>query len=171
MVLLTTAYVAHVISAALWTGATLYVVYALWPDAMSGRLSAKSFVSQVHKLLLITRWTGVVLPVTGAYLIWVLYTPLELLVESQRGILVLAMLTLWGVMNGLIEIGILRMRTTVDAVGFGTYMAEGFPSDLVDKSTAVEELAARGRPYLLLSAACAVVLLVVAALLAGGTPF
>ncbi len=171
MVVLTAAYVAHVISAALWTGATLYVVYALWPEAMSGQLSVRTFVSQVHKLLLITRWTGVVLPVTGAYLIWVLYTPLELLIESQGGLLVLAMLALWGVMNGLIEVGILQMRNTVDEVSFGPYMAEGFPTELVDESTSVTELAALGRPYLLASAVCAVALLVVAALLAGGTPF
>ncbi len=171
MVLLTVAYVAHVISAALWTGATLYVAYALWPDAMNGRLSARAFVGQVHKLLLITRWTGVVLPITGAYLIWVLYTPLELLVETQRGILVLSMLTLWGIMNGLIEIGVLRMRNTIGEVGFGTYMSEGFPNELVDESVAVEELASRGRPYLLGSVVCAILLLIVAALLAGGTPF
>ncbi|OYR49458.1 copper resistance protein CopD [Halorubrum sp. Ea8] len=189
--LLTTAFVFHVLSGALWTGATLYVVYATLPRAADGTLGRAAFVDAAHRLLMVTRWTGVVLPVIGAYMIWALYTPLGLLTASGRGWAVLAMLSLWGVMNGLVELGVLRMRREVDpALGWGAYMAEGFPIDalpgegsatdvdLTHETGAAdgapgpdaERLAAVGHPYLLASAGLAVLLLVDAALLAGGLP-
>ena len=171
-VLLTTAFVLHVLSGALWTGATLYVGYATLPRAADGTLGRDAFVDAAHRLLMITRWTGVVLPVTGAYMIWALYAPLGLLTASVRGWAVLAMLSLWGVMNGLVEVGVLRMRREVDpGIGWGEYMAEGFPIDaLGDGGPTAERLAAVGRPYLLASGGLAVLLLVDAALLAGGIP-
>lgn len=172
--LLTTAFVFHVVSGALWTGATLYVVYATLPRASDGVLGRDAFVDAAHRLLMITRWTGIVLPVTGAYMIWVLYRPLTLLTATPRGWAVIAMLSLWGVMNGVIELGVLRMRREVDpAIGWGAYMAEGFPIDALDEGGATPSatrLAAVGRPYLLASGGLAVLLLVDAALLAGGVP-
>lgn len=172
--LLTTAFVFHVVSGALWTGATLYVVYATLPRASDGVLGRDAFVDAAHRLLMITRWTGIVLPVTGAYMIWVLYRPLTLLTATPRGWAVIAMLSLWGVMNGVIELGVLRMRREVDpAIGWGAYMAEGFPIDALDEGGAAPSatrLAAVGRPYLLASGGLAVLLLVDAALLAGGVP-
>jgi hypothetical protein len=105
-------------------------------------------------------------------MIWTLYTPLDLLTASPRGWAVLAMLSLWGAMNGLVELGVLRMRREVDPdIGWGAYMAEGFPVDALggDGPTAAR-LAARSRPYLLASAGLAALLLVDAALLAGGVP-
>ncbi|MFW6000189.1 MAG: copper resistance protein CopD [Halorubrum sp.] len=172
--LLTTAFVFHVLSGALWTGATLYVVYATLPRAADGTLDRGAFVDAAHRLLMITRWTGVVLPVTGAYMIWRLYVPLEAVATTRRGWAVLAMLSLWGAMNGLIELGVLRMRREVDPeIGWGRYMAEGFPVDALTGTGGVPggaRLASVGRPYLLASAGLAVLLLVDAALLAGGIP-
>lgn len=171
MALLTIAYVLHVLSAAFWTGSALYVVYAVLPGARSGQLPVAAFVDSMHRLLLITRWTGVVLPITGFYLIWVLYTPLEVLVTTTRGWAVLSMLGLWGIMNTAIELGVLRMRRRVDTVGFGQYMSEGFPADGLNKNLTAAELESDGRPYLLGSAVCAILLLCNAALLAVGIPF
>ena len=176
--LLTAAFVFHVVSGALWTGATLYVVYATLPRATDGTLGREAFVDATHRLLMITRWTGIVLPATGAYMIWVLYRPMTLLTATPRGWFVLAMLSLWGVMNGVIELGVLQMRREVDPeIGWGEYMAEGFPIQALDSSDAatggspsVGRLAAVGRPYLLASGGLAVLLLVDAALLAGGVP-
>ncbi|WP_143415530.1 copper resistance protein CopD, partial [Halorubrum sp. SD612] len=128
--LLATAFVLHVLSGALWTGATLYVVYATLPRATDGTLGRAAFVDAAHRLLMITRWTGVVLPVTGAYMAWRLYAPVEALATTPRGWAVLAMLSLWGVMNGLVELGVLRMRREVDPdLGWGRYVAAGFPVD------------------------------------------
>ncbi|QWC19511.1 copper resistance protein CopD [Halorubrum sp. 2020YC2] len=172
--LLTTAFVFHVLSGALWTGATLYVVYATLPRATDGTLGRTAFVDAAHRLLMVTRWTGVVLPVTGAYMVWRLYTPLGLLATTGRGWAVLAMLSLWGVMNGAVELGVLRMRREVDPeIGWGRYMAEGFPTEALDGAGTAPgsaRLAAVSRPYLLASAGFAVLLLVDAALLAGGIP-
>ncbi|ELZ34135.1 hypothetical protein [Halorubrum distributum] len=172
--LLTTAFVLHVLSGALWTGATLYVVYATLPRATDGMLGRAAFVDAAHRLLMVTRWTGVVLPVTGTYMIWRLYTPLEALVTTPRGWAVLAMLSLWGVMNGLVEFGVLRMRREVDPdLGWGRYIAEGFPVDSLAGVGGVPgsaRLASVARPYLLASGGLAVLLLVDAALLAGGIP-
>jgi hypothetical protein len=84
------------------------------------------------------------------------------------------MLSLWGAMNGLVELGVLRMRREVDPdLGWGRYMAEGFPVDALAGVGGVPgsaRLASVARPYLLASAGLAVLLLVDAALLAGGIP-
>jgi hypothetical protein len=163
--LLTLSYVVHVVAAAFWTGAVLYGVYAVLPPALAGDLPPAGFERTVDGLLRVTRWTGLALPATGLYQIWVLY-PLPRLVGTTRGHLVLAMLALWTVMNGVVETGVYRMLTDDGAaVGVGTYVAEGFrlPAD-----ADVPRLAAVGRPYLLGAAALAVLLLVDAALLAGG---
>lgn len=170
MVALTAAYVAHVLSAAFWTGATLYVAYAVLPAARGGRLRAAGFVEQVHRLLLVTRWTGIVLPATGAYMIWRLYTPLELLTTTTRGWVVLVMIGLWGALNTVLELGVLRMRRAVDDPGFGQYMSEGFPAERLSGDVTGVALADLGRPYLLVGAALATLLLVDAALLAVGVP-
>ncbi len=55
MVLLTAAFVVHVVSAGLWTGATLYVAYAILPAARAERFGREAFVEQLHRLLLINR--------------------------------------------------------------------------------------------------------------------
>lgn len=168
MVVLETAYVLHVLAGGFWTGATLYVVVGILPPASDDRLAPATFVDQMHRLLLITRWTGIVLPVTGLYLLWVLYTPLDVLLETAQGLAVLAMLTLWGIMNGLIEMGVLRMRNTVEETGFGTYMAEGFPRAMLGDDATTAQFVAVGKPYLLASGLCAVLLLAIAGLLAVG---
>lgn len=168
MVVLTTAYVLHVLSAALWTGGVLYVAYAVLPAARAGQLGAEVFAEQLHRLLLVTRWTGLVLPVTGGYLVWVRYWPAEFLLETPQGWAVLAMLGLWGVMNTLIEVGVLQARRAIDDPGFGTYMQEGFPAEAVPAGLETTALLGRVRPYLLASAGCAVLLLADAALLASG---
>jgi uncharacterized membrane protein len=159
---LTLSYVVHVVAAAFWTGAVLYAVYAVFPAALAGESSPAGFERHVDGLLRVTRWTGLALPITGLYQLWVLY-PLPRLFGSTRGWLVLAMLGLWTVMNGVVETGVYRMRALDgDAPGVGTYMAEGFRApDGAD----VARLAGVGRPYLLASAAMAVLLLVDAALL------
>jgi len=69
MALLSAAFVLHVLSAAFWTGSTLYVVYAVVPAIRAGRLSTEGVIDSCHRLLFITRWTGVVIPLTGAYMV------------------------------------------------------------------------------------------------------
>jgi hypothetical protein len=139
----------------------------VFPAARAGEVGPGAFEGTVDGLLRVTRWTGIALPVTGIYQIWVLY-PIDALLGTTRGHLVLGMLALWGVMNGLLEAGIYRMRTADGAsLGIGEYMAEGFS---IEADVDVPRLAEVGRPYVLASAALAVLLLVDAALLAGGVP-
>lgn len=162
---LTLSYVVHVVSAAFWTGAVLFVVYAVLPSAGRGDLSPAGFERTVDGLLRVTRWTGVALPITGAYQIWVLY-PLPRLLGTTRGHLVLGMLALWGLMNGIVELGVYRMQAPDgDGPALSAYMADGFS---LDADVDVVRRAAVGRPYFLGSAGLSVLLLVDAALLAGG---
>jgi hypothetical protein len=148
----------------------LYAAHTVFPAARSGDVGPAAFERSVDGLLEVTRWTGLALPVTGAYRIRVLY-PLPALVGTARGHLVLGMLALWGAMNGLLELGVYRMRTADgnggDPPGVGRYMAEGF---VADDGADVPRLAAVGRPYVTASVALSVPLLVDAALLADGLP-
>lgn len=163
--LLTLSYLAHVLAGGLWTGATLYVAATVLSRDGPAAISVEGFVGHAHRLLLITRWTGLVLPVTGLYQLWRLY-PLDALLSTTNGWLVLAMFALWGLMNTAIEAGGYAMRRQVAPTGLGGYMAAGFPPDTIGPETSTAELAAIFRPYLLASAVMAVGLLATAALLA-----
>lgn len=163
--LLTLSYLAHVLAGGLWTGATLYVAATLLTRDGPASITAETFVGHAHRLLLITRWTGVVLPITGLYQLWRLY-PLDALLSTTHGWLVLAMFILWGLMNTAIEAGVYAMRRQVAPTGLVAYMAAGFPPDTIGPETATADLAAIFRPYLLASAVMAVALLGTAALLA-----
>ena len=167
---LTLSYVVHVVSAALWTGGVLYAAYAVFPPARGGDLSPPAFERSVDGLLQVTRWTGIALPVTGAYQIWVLY-PTDRLLGTTAGHLVVGMALLWSVMNGVVELGVYRMRTLDgEALGVGRYMAEGFALDGDADLSDVVDAAGTGRPYVLAAAGLAVLLLVDAGLLAAGVP-
>ena len=164
---LTLSYVVHVVSAAFWTGSVLYAAYSVFPTARAGDLSAAAFERHVDGLLQVTRWTGLALPVTGAYQLWVRY-PLPRLIGTTAGHLVLGMLVLWGVMNGLLELGVYRMLTAGrEPLGVGSYMAEGFVLG-AGRDVDVKRLADVGWPYVRVAVVLAVLLLVDAALLAGG---
>lgn len=161
--LLALSYVVHVASAALWTGAVLYVVYAVLPAARAGEFGREAFGVTVDRLLRVTRWTGLSLPLTGVYQVWLLY-PVDALLGTTRGHLVVGMALLWTAMNGVVEAGVYRMRTVDADLSFGRYLAAGYLAD-GGSPAAVERLARVGRPYLLAAAAMAVLLLADAALL------
>lgn len=165
-VLLALSYVAHVVAGGLWTGGVAYATVAVLPAARRGDLSAPGFGRSVDWLLQTTRATGVVLPLTGGYQIWRVY-PLPRLFGTSRGHLVLGMVTLWGLMNGLVELAVYRMRAADGAgMGFGRHTIERFGlADEADARGAAEV----ARPYMLAAAALGVLLLVDAALLAGGS--
>lgn len=168
-VLLSASYAVHVIAAAFWTGAVLYAAYAVFPAAEAGEMGAEAFAATVDKLLRVTRWTGLALPVTGVYQVWVLY-PLDRLLGTTDGYLVLAMAGIWTLMNGLLEVGIWRMRTIAEPVSLGRYLTEGYRIGGGVTARPIPEVAAVGRPYVLVAVVLAVALLVDAALLAGGVP-
>jgi hypothetical protein len=166
--LLAGSYVVHVGSALLWVGAVGYVAYTAVPGGVADHLDTGGVELLLDRLLRVTRWTGVALPLTGLYQVWVLY-PLDRLFGTTRGHLVLGMALLWGVMNGLVEVGVLRARAVVgERPAFGTYMAEGVAADGgLPAGTGARALAAV-RPYLLGATGLGVLLAVDAALLAGG---
>ena len=167
--LLTASYVLHVASALFWIGAVWFAAYAVFPPARAGEVDTGLFESTLDRLLWVTRWTGVALPVTGLYQLWVLY-PLDRLFGTAQGVLVLVMLGLWTVMNGLVELGVYRARTVDADLGFGTYFAEGVAADGGLPAGTVVAGARAARPYVLSASLLGVLLAVDAALLAGGVP-
>ena len=164
--LLSASYVVHVLSALFWIGAVLFVAYLYLPGRTDGTPVDLGWT--LDRLLRVTRWTGVALPVSGLYQIWVLY-PIARLLGSTRGHLVLGMFLLWGIMNGLVEVGVYRART-VDGSrpSLGAYMAEGVGVDGGLPRDHAAEARSTVRPYLLGGVLLSVLLGVDAALLAGG---
>ncbi|WP_277554055.1 copper resistance protein CopD [Halobaculum limi] len=163
--LLTLSYVAHVVAGGLWTGSVAYAAVTVVPAAREGDLAAAAFGRSVDWLLQTTRWTGVILPLTGGYQIWELY-PLARLLGTTRGHLILGMLALWGVMNGILELGIYRLRAADGtAMGFARHAITRFG---LDDDAEARRLAGVVRPYVLVATVLGVLLLVDAALLASG---
>lgn len=163
--LLTLSYLAHVVAGGLWTGATLYVAYLVFVGERPEPMPTEAVLDHMSRLLWITRWTGVVLPVTGLYQLWLLY-PVDRLLSTPDGWYVIAMIALWGTMNTAIEAGAYAVRREVDPIGPGAYMLEGLPATTSTGEHTGAELLGTFRPYLLASAVMAVALLGTAALLA-----
>lgn len=144
--LLSVSYVVHVVSALFWVGAVLFVASLYLPARAEA--VADDLGRTLDRLLWVTRWTGLALPATGLYQIWVLY-PVSSLVDTTGGHLVIGMFLLWGGLNGLVELGVYRARI-VDGSrpSVATYMADGVRADGGLPSEYTAEALATVRPYL-----------------------
>lgn len=142
-----TAYVLHSAFAGLWTGSVLFVTLAVLPLARDGSLNATPLSAVAGKLKLLTRASAVVLLATGAYMGLARSYTTESLTSSTSGYLVIAMLVLWFLLAGMVEVG------------------AGKLSDGTDQDK-VREPARDSRPFFLAGSLLAVALLANAGLLA-----
>lgn len=162
--LLVVSFVGHVAAATVWIGAIAVAAYAV-RQARREQLSPAAFQRGVDGLLQATRWTGLVLPATGAYQTWRLYA-VDALLTTTRGWLVVGMLGLWGALNGLIELAVYRMLAADGRrLGVAAYLQTGYT---IDATTDVARQAAVGWPYLLAAVGLAALLVLDAGLLAAG---
>ena len=159
---LAASYVLHVLAGLAWVGS---LAGGLIVTARSGDLTPAGLERGLDGLLQLTRVTGLVLPVTGLYQIWLLY-PTARLLSTPRGWLVVAMFALWGVVNGLVELGAYRVRRA-DGTEMGLARHTIARLTLGDDADTTH-LAATARPYLWAAAAGGLLLLVDAGLLASG---
>jgi putative copper export protein len=104
----------HVVFAGLWTGAVILFALAVLPNGVSGDIRPEPLSRITSRLTTLTRVSAVLLFLTGGHLAGAYYT-VEVLLGSTPGYLVLAMLGLWLVMVGLLEVGASKMRDGLDA--------------------------------------------------------
>ncbi len=141
----TLVYAAHVLFAGLWSGSVLFVAYAVLPAARAGDLSADLLGALSGKLTTVSRASALLLLLTGGHMAGTQYTT-ESLFGTFPGYNVVAMVVLWFLLAGLVEVGTSRLS---DGTGR-------------DK---VREPAAAARPFMLAASAAAVLLLVNAGVL------
>lgn len=99
----------HSSVAALWVGAVLFVTLVVLPVARDGDLNAAPLERIVGRLVTLSRLSALVLLLTGGHLAAAGYTATSL-TSTVRGYLVLAMLVLWLVLAGLVEVSSSRLR-------------------------------------------------------------
>lgn len=104
----------HVVFAGLWTGSVILFTLAVLPSGVTGDIRPEPLSAVTSKLTTLSRVSALLLFVTGGHLAGNYYT-VETLTGSTPGYLVLAMLGLWLVMTGLIEVGGSKMRDGLDA--------------------------------------------------------
>jgi hypothetical protein len=137
----------HLVFAGLWSGTVLFTSYALIPTAIAGDLSSGALSAVTGKLRTVSRASATLLFVTGGHLAATRYTTTSL-TGSTRGHLVLAMVTLWFVLAGLVEVG-------------ASKLADGTAKQKV------REPASDARPFLLGASLVAVLLLINAGAILG----
>ncbi|SDZ95101.1 hypothetical protein SAMN04488065_1390 [Haloplanus vescus] len=103
----------HLLFAGLWAGSVLFVARAVLPAAQDGDLDATPLRGIIGKLRTWTRLSAVVLFLTGGHLAAQRYTA-ESLFGSTRGYLVVAMVVLWLLLAGLVEMGSGRLVDGLD---------------------------------------------------------
>src|SRR6056297_111368 len=108
MVLDTVMTTLHVITGALWVGSVVFVAGVVLPAALDGSLDAAPLETFADRLVYGSRAASVVMFLTGGHMAGTGYT-FDLLLNSSRGHLVLAMLLLWLVLSALVEIGRSRL--------------------------------------------------------------
>jgi hypothetical protein len=138
----------HVLFAGLWTGSVVLFAIGVLPSGVQGDIGTEPLARITGSLTTLSRVSVLLLLVTGGHLAGTLYT-VETLTGTTRGYLVLAMVGLWLVMAGLVEVGGSRMR-------------EGLAADKIRTP------ARESRPFYRGAAVVAVLSLVDAGLLAGG---
>lgn len=138
----------HVLFAGVWTGSVVFAVYAILPSALEGTIDPDPLQVIVSRLQWITRISALLLLISGGHLAGTLYT-VETLTGTVGGYLVLAMLVLWLVLTGLIEVGSKKLA-----------------SGLANRK--LREPARAARPFYYGAAVVAILLLINAGLLAAG---
>ncbi|MUV58751.1 CopD family protein [Halogeometricum sp. CBA1124] len=108
MVLDTVMTTLHVLTGALWVGSVVFVAGVVLPAALDGSLDAAPLETFADRLVYGSRAASVVMFLTGGHMAGTGYT-FDLLLNSSRGHLVLAMLFLWLVLSALVEIGRSRL--------------------------------------------------------------
>jgi len=94
----------HLLFAGLWAGSVLFVARAVVPAARAGDLDATPLRSMIGRFRTWSRVSSLLLFLTGGHLAGSRYTA-ETLLGSTRGYLVVAMVVLWFLLTGLVEMG------------------------------------------------------------------
>jgi uncharacterized membrane protein len=103
----------HLLFAGLWAGSAVFIARGLLPAARDGSLDAEPLRGLIGRFRTGSRVASLVLFLTGGHLAGTRYTA-ESLLGSTRGYLVVAMVVLWLVMTGLIEVGSGRLVDGLD---------------------------------------------------------
>lgn len=103
----------HLLFAGLWAGSVLFVARAVVPVARDGGLDATPLRKLVGQFRTWSRVSSLVLFLTGGHLAGTRYTA-ERLLGTTNGYLVVAMVVLWFVLTGLVEVGSGRLVDGLD---------------------------------------------------------
>ncbi|MFB6101553.1 MAG: transporter [Haloplanus sp.] len=103
----------HLLFAGLWAGSVLFVARGLLPVARDGNLDATPLRGLIGRFRTWSRVASLALFLTGGHLAGTRYTA-ETLLGSTRGYLVVAMVVLWLVLTGLVEVGAGRLIDGLD---------------------------------------------------------
>lgn len=143
-------YAIHLLFAGLWSGSVLFVTAAVLPAARDGKINAEPLSWVTGRLQTISRLSAVLLLLTGLRMAMLEgYTSSESLFGTTNGLLVVAMIVLWLVLMGLVEVGASRLTD-------GTSQKK------------VRSPARDARPFFLAASLAAVLLLVNAGAITGG---
>jgi uncharacterized membrane protein len=143
----TVVFATHLVFAGLWSGSVLFMSYAVVPTALNGDVRPAPVTFVTGKLRTVSRASALLLLLTGGHLAATRYTATSL-TATGRGYLVLAMVVLWFVLAGLVEVG-------------ASKLADGLAQQKV------RQPAADARPFLLGASLVAVLLLVNAGAILG----
>lgn len=103
----------HLLVGALWVGSVVFFATIVLPTARAGGLNAEPLESMGHSLTRGSRIASVLMLLSGGHLAGTRYT-FGTLSSTTNGNLVVAMVLLWLVLTGLVEVGSSRLR---DGVG------------------------------------------------------
>jgi putative copper export protein len=103
----------HLVVAGLWAGSVLFVARAVVPAARGGDIDATPLRGLIGRFRTWSRLSSLALFLTGGHLAGTRYTA-ETLLGSTRGYLVVAMVVLWFVLTGLVEMGSGRLVDGLD---------------------------------------------------------
>lgn len=105
--------VLHLLFAGVWTGSVVFVALWVLPLARAGDVRPDPLASMVARLRSVSRWSALVLLATGGHMAGSRYTG-DTLLGTTSGNLVLAMVALWLVLVGLVEVGGGRLSRGLD---------------------------------------------------------
>ncbi len=115
--------ITHTLFASLWIGSVLFFIGAVLPTAAAGSVSVEMMSMLTTRLAWLTRISALVFVATGGHLAGTAYTAGSLF-GTPRGQLVVAMVILWFVLTGLIEISVKRFDRVAQREGISSAVTE-----------------------------------------------
>ena len=108
--------IVHLMTAGVWAGWTVFMAALVVPAARDGRIGSDALAWLTSRFALFSKAAPLLMFLTGMYMVGQGY-PVDVLLSSARGYLVLTMIGLWIILSALTNVSSRRLAGGIEVAG------------------------------------------------------